>query len=155
LKNALCGPYAAIGDSFFWGGIVAVRLGRRAAGRYESVAAPLIAFCCTIRDGFMGALEGIYEGYRLGKMGIDFVRRLDLLGKARKIRWISLSFLALLAAFIASKDVAVPLFPWCGRHENRGAFCILCASGPVKKGVSPAHILYGMVVIVFLLCTVK
>ncbi|WP_367361034.1 PTS system mannose/fructose/sorbose family transporter subunit IID [Syntrophus buswellii] len=157
LKNALCGPYAAIGDSFFWG---AYRPLSALAGVllavHESVAAPLIAFCMYNSVALWVRWKGFTEGYRLGKMGIDFVRRLDLLGKARKIRWISLSFLALLAAFIASKDVAVSLVPLVRIGMKIGVlFCILLCFWAVKKGVSPAHILYGMVVIVFLLCTVK
>jgi len=156
LKNALCGPYAAIGDSFFWGAYrpLSALTGVLFAVE-EYVAAPMLTFCMFNTVSLWIRWKGFTEGYRLGKQGIDFVRRLDLPEKTGKIRWISLSFLALLAVLLFSKESVAFLVPW-GRIGMRigGLFCILLCFWAVKKGISPAHILYGMAVIIFLLYTV-
>jgi mannose PTS system EIID component len=156
LKNALCGPYAAIGDSFFWGAyrpLSALTGVLFAVGDY--VAAPLLTFCMYNTVHLWIRWKGFTEGYRLGKQGIEFVRRLDLPEKTAKIRWISLSFLALLAVLLFSKESVAFLVPW-GRIGIRigGLLCILLCFWAVKKGISPAHILYGMVLIILLLYTV-
>ncbi|SEM28675.1 PTS system, mannose-specific IID component [Syntrophus gentianae] len=157
LKNALCGPYAAIGDSFFWGAYrpLSAFTGVLLAVE-EYAAAPLITFCMYNSVSLWVRWRGFTEGYRLGKLGIDFVRRLDLPEKTKKIRWISLSILALLAVLLSSKESVAVLVPY-GRIGMRigGLFCILLCLWAVKKGISPVHILYGMAGIIFLLCTVK
>jgi len=153
LKNALCGPYAAIGDSFFWG---AYRPLSALAGvlfaAEEYMAAPLFTYLLYNTVHFWIRWKGFAEGYRLGKQGIDFVRCLDLPRKSSRIRWISLSFLSLLAVLFSSRESAPFMIPWGGMvMKIGGLLCILLCFWGIKKGISPVHILYGMVIIIFLL----
>jgi mannose PTS system EIID component len=153
LKNTLSGPYAAIGDSFFWG---AYRPFSALVGVFfaieECFAAPLLTFVMYNTVHLWIRWKGFFEGYRLGRQGIDFVRYLDLPEKSGKIRWASLSFLALLAVLLSSKGT-VPFLFWGGQVIMKigGLLCILLCFWGIKKGVSPVHILYGMVIIIFLL----
>jgi len=155
LKNALCGPYAAIGDSFFWGAYRPLSALTGVLLAIEGyVAAPLLTFCMYNTVSLWIRWKGFAEGYRLGKQGIEFVRRLDLPEKIGKIRWVSLSFLALLAALLFAEESVAVLAP-LGRVGMRtgGLFCILLCYWAVKRGISPSHILYGMVVIISLIYT--
>lgn len=153
LKNTLSGPYAAIGDSFFWG---AYRPLSAFVGVFfaveECLAAPLLTFVIYNTVHLWIRWKGFFEGYRLGKQGIDFVRYLDLPKKSGKIRWVSLSFLALLAVLLSSREAFPFLFSW-GQVIIKigGLLCILLCFWGIKKGISPVHILYGMVIIIFLL----
>jgi len=155
LKNALCGAYAAIGDSFFWGAYRPLSALTGVLLAIEGyVAAPLLTFCMYNTVSLWIRWKGFAEGYRLGKQGIEFVRRLDLPEKIGKIRWVSLSFLALLAALLFAEESVAVLAP-LGRVGMRtgGLFCILLCYWAVKRGISPSHILYGMVVIISLIYT--
>lgn len=153
LKNTLSGPYAAIGDAFFWG---AYRPLSALVGVFfavqEYLTAPLLTFVVYNTVHLWIRWKGFAEGYRLGKQGIDFVRRLDLPKKSGRIRWISLSLLALLAVLFSSGKTVPFVIPWGGMAMKIGGLlCTLLCFWGVKKGISPVHILYGMVIIVFLL----
>jgi len=153
LKNALSGPYAAIGDSFFWG---AYRPLSALAGVLfavqEYLAAPLITFCMYNTVHLWIRWKGFTEGYRLGKQGIDFVRRLDLPDKTGRIRWVSLSCLALLSVLFSSRESAPFLVLWEQTGMKIGGLLsILLCFWAIRKGISPVHILYGMAIIIFLL----
>ncbi|MEI7781354.1 MAG: PTS system mannose/fructose/sorbose family transporter subunit IID [Planctomycetota bacterium] len=98
LKEALMGPYAAIGDSFFWG----------ALRSFSAVGAVIVAFTGTFPAPLAFLLlyspahfwvrgKGFLEGYRRGKSGIDFIRGLDLPGAAGRIRFLSLILMNVLA----------------------------------------------------------
>ena len=153
LKNALSGPYAAIGDSFFWGAYrpLAALAGVLFAAE-ECLIAPFYTFFMYNTVHFWIRWKGFTEGYRLGKQGIDFVKRLDLPKKSGKIRWVSLAFLAFLAIQLSYKESNPFILPWAGIVMKVGVLSstLLCFWG-VKKGISPVHILYGMVIIIFLL----
>ena len=151
LKKALMGPYAAIGDSFFWG----------ALRSFSAVGAVIVAFTGTLTAPLAFLLlytpaqlwvrgKGFLEGYRRGKSGIDFIRGLDLPGAAGRIRFLSLILIGVLAA--VAVEIAFRPRDFLPEIPARAAalgLLILFSLG-VRKGISPVKILYGMT----LLCMV-
>ncbi len=105
LKNVLMGPYAAIGDSFFWGAlkpfaaIFAVLVALQGF-----LAAPVIFLLLYTPPHLWIRLRGFLEGYQKGKQGIDFIRILNLPGVAGKLRVVSLIILGILAV-LASEPI--------------------------------------------------
>ena len=153
LKKAFMGPYAAIGDTFFWGTF----------RPFASIVAVVAAMMGVAWAPFLFALlymplqlwirsKGFLEGYRLGVQGFEYIRGLDLPAMNGRIRWASLSVLALFAAWWlesaapAGGDripapvlmIAMPMFT---------LFCL----GAIKMHVPPLAILYGSALILFLL----
>ena len=146
LKNALMGPYAAIGDSFFWG----------ALRPFSSIA----AVCLAIMGIFLAPIlflvlynpvhlwvrvRGFITGWRQGQNAIEFIRRLDLPEMSKRIRWCSTILLGG-AAYLASTagpfhDLLQP-----GLAGQVGGLLVVLASYlAVRKGISPLAILYGSV----------
>jgi mannose PTS system EIID component len=145
LKEALMGPYAAIGDSFFWG----------ALRSFSSVGAVIVAFTGTFPAPLAFLLlyspahlwvrgKGFLEGYRLGKNGINFIRGLNLPGAAARVRFLSSILIGVLAA--VSMDMAfrscnfLPVIPV--RALVLILFILIFLG--VRKRVSPVQVLYGM-----------
>jgi PTS system mannose-specific IID component len=145
LKEALMGPYAAIGDSFFWG----------ALRSFAAVGAVIVAFTETFPAPFAFLLlyspahlwvrgKGFLEGYRRGKSGIDFIRGLDLPGAAARVRFLSLILIGVLAA--VAMDMACRPWNFLPVIPARAAaliLLILIFLG-VRSGISPVQVLYGM-----------
>ena len=76
VKQSLMGPYAAIGDTFFWGAL------RPCAGIFAAIAAwmnlafaPLVFIIIFMPAHLWVRSRGFIEGYRKGKQGIEFIRR--------------------------------------------------------------------------------
>lgn len=152
LKQSLMGAYAAIGDTFFWGAlrpfasIVAVILG------YMGLILAPVAFLLIYTPAHIWIrLKGFIEGYRQGKKGFEFIRSLDLPRIAVIIRWLSLIVLAGALIwlsccgewpFIKTYSLIVKL--------TAMAVVLLCLLF-IKKGVSQICIIYGAVVIFFLI----
>ncbi len=145
LKEALMGPYAAIGDSFFWG----------ALRSFSAIGAVIIAFTGTFPAPLAFLLlyspahlwvrgMGFFEGYRWGKSGIDFIRRLDLPGATVKVRFLSLILIGVLTA-VAMDMVCRPwnLLPVIPARAATLILLILIFLG-VCKGISPVRVLYGL-----------
>ncbi len=97
-KNALAPPYAAIGDSFFWG----------ALRTFVAISAVLITFCSSTWSplAFFFAYgifhlyiryQGFRQGYHLGRQGYDYIRSLDMPRATAQLRWLSLFFIAILS----------------------------------------------------------
>jgi mannose/fructose/N-acetylgalactosamine-specific phosphotransferase system component IID len=145
LKEALMGPYAAIGDSFFWG----------ALRSFSAVGAVIVAFTGTFPAALAFLLlyspahlwvrgMGFFEGYRLGKNGINFIRGQDLPRVTVWVRFLLLILIGVLAA--VAMDMAsrpwnlLPLIP------ARAAALILLVLifWGVRKGISAVQVLYGM-----------
>jgi PTS system mannose-specific IID component len=151
LKKVLMGPYAAIGDSFFWG----------ALRSFSAVGAVIVAFTGTLTAPLAFLLlyspfhlwvrgKGFLEGYRRGKSGIDFIRGLDLPGAAGRIRFLSLILIGVLAAMAVEMACRPRNFlPEIPARAAALGLLILFSLG-VHKGISPVKILYGMT----LLCMV-
>jgi PTS system mannose-specific IID component len=152
LKKAVMGPYAAIGDPFFWGAlrplsaICSVILALQGC-----ILAPL-AFLILYNPAHAWVRgKGFIEGYRQGKNGIDFIRRLDLPGLTRKIRFLSLIMTGILAAAAMEWAFRNPLFPQAALLRVIVALILMLFFFLlVRRGITPLKILYGMT----LLCMV-
>ncbi len=148
LKNALMGPYAAIGDSFFWSslrplsGIAAVCIAFKGL-----VLAPLLFLALYSPAHLWVRVRGFMTGWQQGKNGIEFIRRLDLLEKSRWTRWCS-TFLLGIAAYLASaaQQTQTPPFQPSVLGQIGGLLVILASFLAVRKGLSPLTILYGSVI---------
>jgi mannose PTS system EIID component len=154
LKTAVMGPYAAIGDPFFWGALrpfsaaFAVILALKG-----SLLAPL-AFLCLYNPAHVWVRgKGFIEGCRLGKQSIEFIRGLNLPAITGRMRFVSLILIGILSAFAV--DMAYQ--PWNSLPEipvktAALALIILCFMG-VRRGISPVRILYGTTLVCVALCT--
>jgi PTS system mannose-specific IID component len=145
LKNALMAPYAAMGDSLFWGslkpfaGIVGVLFALKGF-----LVSGLILLIIYNPLHLWIRLKGFLEGYRKGKDGVDFIRGMNLPRISRLIRWMSVFVLGLLA-WVAS---SLSFFPLVDHPEivKKGVMLvvILVCFWMVKRGVSVLSILYGV-----------
>ena len=151
LKKILMGPYAAMGDSFFWGSlkpfsaIVGVALAIKGF-----LVAPLILLLIYNPIHIWVRLKGFIDGYSQGKDGVNSIRMMNLPRMSRRIRWVSVILLGVLA-YIISADYSYP----CVYHEILTKLSILiiilfCFS-VIKKGISPLYILYGMTILFFVI----
>ena len=138
------GPYAAIGDPFFWGALrpfsalVAVILALKGF-----LLAPLAFVILYDPTHAWVRGKGFIEGYRLGKGSIEFVRGLILPAVTSRIRFVSLILIGILAA-VATEMAS---HSWTFFSEIPGkavmlVLIILCFMG-VRRGISPMMILYG------------
>jgi len=144
LKKAVMGPYAALGDPFFWGALrpfsalVAVILALKGF-----LLAPLAFVILYDPTHAWVRGKGFIEGYRLGESSIEFIRGLNLPALTRRIRFVSLILVGILAA-VAAETAS---HSWTSLSEIPGkavvlVLIILCFMG-VRRGVSPVGILYG------------
>lgn len=146
LKNALMGPYAALGDSFFWGAMkpLAAVFGVLLAlqGYLLAPSALLLLY----NPGHLWVrVRGFIEGYRRGKEGIDFIRYMELPWLTERIRWLSLSGLGAIAALI-SHSLYTPSLGRPAEFLTPVAILsliILCYWG-IRNGISQVKIIYGM-----------
>jgi PTS system mannose-specific IID component len=144
LKAALMGPYAGIGDSFFWGALCSfASVAASILALSEALLAPLVYLLLYNPAHLWVRGKGFMEGYRRGKSGIDFIRGLDLPGVAGRIRLLTLILIGVLAAIAAE----AAYHPWTFLPEIPVkavalALILLCFLG-VRKGISSTKILYG------------
>ena len=152
LKTALMGPYAALGDSFFWGAlrpfaaVVSILLALK-----EFLLAPF-AFLILYNPAHLWIrIRGFIEGYHHGKDSVDFIRLLDLPRLTARIRWISLGGLARMAAVISgyleTSALGLPLLFFT--RVILVAHVLLCYWG-IKKRISQVLMLYTMFIMSFL-----
>jgi PTS system mannose-specific IID component len=155
VKQSLMGPYAAIGDTFFWGAlrpcaaIIAIIL-----GWLGIIVAPLVFILIYTPAHFWVRIKGFIEGYRQGKQGIEFIRIMDLPRFSVRIRWISLIILSVFTVLFTAKEKLTSVY-LPGAVINIGAlaiilFCFLL----IKRRISQFYILYGAFVI-FILISMK
>jgi PTS system mannose-specific IID component len=155
VKQSLMGPYAAIGDTFFWGAlrpcaaIIAIIL-----GWLGIIIAPLVFLLIYTPVHFWVRMKGFIEGYRKGKQGIEFIRIMDLPRFAVRLRWIFLVMLSLFAVLLTVKE-KLPSVHLPGAVINLGALAIiLFCFMLIKRRISQFYILYGAFVI-FILISMK
>ncbi|MEE9911495.1 MAG: PTS system mannose/fructose/sorbose family transporter subunit IID [Deltaproteobacteria bacterium] len=148
VKQSLMGPYAAIGDTFFWGAL------RPAAGIIAAglawtgwILAP-VAFLLVYTPAHLWVrAKGFLEGYRRGKQGIEFIRRIDLPRIAVRVRWLSLIFLAGLSAwFLREGSFSFAGMPRMAVMATALVVILLCWF-MIRKGVSQIYILFGALVL--------
>jgi len=149
LKNALMGPYAALGDSFFWGAMkpLAAVFGVLLALQ-AYLLAPWALLLLYNPVHLWVRVGGFVEGYRRGKEGINFIRYLELPWLTGRIRWISVVGLGAMAAMISCSihapalgrpiEFLTPVALW--------SLIMLCYWG-IRNGISQVKIVYGMFII--------
>ncbi len=148
-KNAVMGPYAALGDSFFWGALkpLAAIFGVLFA-LLNLLLAPW-AFLVLFNPAHLWVRgKGFAEGYRLGRDGIDFVRHLNLQLLTARLRWVSLAGLGAIAALL-SQSIPVSFLSLPVLLVTKGiflSFLLLCYWG-LKNGISQVKMLYGMFIL--------
>jgi mannose PTS system EIID component len=154
LKKTLMGPYAAIGDTFFWGtlrpfaAVVAVMFS--AAG---CLWAPIVFLILFEPVHLWVRWQGFIEGYRLGNQGFTYVQSLNLTTMNSKIRWLSVTGLALfMACWLQTVQKPEVIM---GLQTMRISLVvllliILCYWG-VRKHISPVVLFYILATVIFLI----
>ena len=151
LKDILMGPYAGIGDVFFWGTLrVLASVLAVLVALMESWAAPFALLLLHNPFQLWLRIKGLLTGYAWGKQGIVFISTLDLPVAAGRIRWLSLILLGVIAA-IATGSVSLT-GEGLSELSEFGTVLILVLAGcfAIRKGLSQVALLYG----VSLLCMV-
>lgn len=148
LKGSLMGPYAALGDSFFWGALrpFASMVGAILAVLGSAIA-PLVVLCVYNPFHLWVRLGGFVEGYRKGLLGIEFIKSMHLLTAARKIRWLSLVVLAIFASVLGAGTCRQFSFLPEAFITSLVPLSIFLCYWLVKRGTSPVNILYGAAVL--------
>jgi len=146
LKNALMGPYAALGDSFFWGALRPFSAVAALCLAVQGIVLAPVVFLALYNPPHLWVrIRGFLEGWRHGKDGIDFVRRLELPEKTRWARWASAVVLGGLAV-LASSSGPLPDSLGPGLWVQAACLLVVLASyGAVKKGLPALAIVYGAV----------
>jgi mannose PTS system EIID component len=152
VKQSLMGPYAAIGDTFFWGSLkplAAIVAAALALSGY--IIAPLAFLMIHSPAHIWVRLKGFVEGYRRGKQGIEFIRLIELPRVSTKIRWVSLIILGFCALWLSYAGLmnsdAVPGIVF----RASAIIIILCCYFLIKNGISQGYILYGAALIFLLI----
>jgi PTS system mannose-specific IID component len=152
VKQSLMGPYAAIGDTFFWGAlrpfaaIIAIVLAYRGY-----VIAPLAFLLLYTPAHVWVRLKGFLEGYKRGKQGIEFIRVLDLPRVAVRIRWFSLAILAGSSLWLTGYEF-LPIINASDFVTKLVAMAtILMCLLLIKLRISQFYILYGAAILFLLI----
>jgi PTS system mannose-specific IID component len=156
IKQSLMGPYAAIGDTFFWGALRPFAAIVACVLAYAGYLVAPLAFLLLYTPSHLWVrLKGFIEGYKRGKQGIEFIRMMDLPRIAVRIRWISLIVLAGPAAFLFTYNNRSPFIILSDvMMMVVAAAIILVCLLLIKKRISQFYILYGAAII-FLLLSLK
>jgi len=153
LKSTLMAPYAAMGDSLFWGSLkpFAASIGALAALK-GFISAPLILLFIYNPVPVWVRVKGFFEGYRKGKNGIEFIRHLNLPLMSRRVRWMSVVLLGMLAFSVSGVGMAPPEFGAAEKILVLGVTLLCCFI--IRQGISSLKILYGAFVLFLLLASV-
>lgn len=155
VKQSLMGPYAAIGDAFFWGAL------RPCAGICSaglvwmgSAFAPLAFLLIYSPVHILVRGWGFFEGYRSGKRGIEYIRGMDLPGMTGRVRWLALAALCAGSLWIlqAGYRGAAAGAPGLAAAAVILAMILLCW-WLVKRGVSQVYLLYGTAALLMIFST--
>ena len=151
IKSALMAPYAAIGDSFFWGAlclfssVLTVLL-----ALHGSILAPLTFMLVFSPAQLLVRVNGFIKGYHLGVDGFNYIKTLDLPSVSSRLHYGSLFIIGLLAVWGLNAN---------GEYENslRAIFFWLFGASVFSlsflgalRQISIEKIIYGVV----LLCMV-
>jgi PTS system mannose-specific IID component len=144
LKKAVMGPYAAIGDSFFWGALRLFSAVGAVILAYQGyLLAPLVFLLLYNPAHVWVRIRGFFEGYRRGKHSIHFIKGLDLPRLTGKIRLLSLILTGILAAVVAEMAYRpLDFLPEIPVKAVALTLILLCFLG-IHKGIAPLKILYG------------
>jgi len=152
LKKALMGPYAAIGDSFFWGALRSFSaVGAVILALAGTLLAPLAFLLLYTPAHLWVRVKGFLEGYRCGRNGIDFIRALDLPRESVKFRYLALILIGSLAAVAIDTTSRSRNFLPEMPGGAVGLVLLLLAFAGVRRGISSVKILYGMSILCMVL----
>lgn len=152
LKRTLMAPYAAMGDSLFWGSLRPFSAGLAVAMALRGwVVAPLVFLLVYNSVHALVRVKGFKEGYRTGKGAIDFIREVNLPQLSRRIRWFSVVLLGVLAYIVSD----IPRFVFINHldivEKTSILVTILFCFWLIRKGVSSLRIIYGASLLFFLI----
>jgi len=156
VKNGLMGPYAAIGDTFFWGalrpfaGIVAVVLALAGV-----VGAPLAFLLVYTPPHLFVRIKGFIEGYKRGKQGMEFIRALNLPRITSIVRWFSLVVMAVFAVWLSYAEYSSLLHTYGIVVALASVSIVLLFYFLIKKGLSQIYIIYGSVAVFFIITSIR
>ncbi|MEI6315526.1 MAG: PTS system mannose/fructose/sorbose family transporter subunit IID [Syntrophus sp. (in: bacteria)] len=148
LKKSLMGPYAAIGDSFFWGSLRPLTGITAAALAYQGSAwGPFVLLLLFDPLQLWIRLKGFIEGYRHGWQGITYIQSWNMPRLARFMRWGTIFCLSIAAASlgwgIADTYSGIGMQPLFSIAVLAAVVLSFLA---IERGLSPLAILYGMTV---------
>ncbi|MEN6621326.1 MAG: PTS system mannose/fructose/sorbose family transporter subunit IID [Smithella sp.] len=153
IKKILAGPYAAIGDAFFWSALRPFAAILSCVLAYLGyVIAPLAFLIIYTPVHIWVRMTSFFGSYQKGKQGVEFIRSLNLPLIAIRIRWLSLILLIGLTSFLLSSKeyLQVHILSDIGMKIMAvtvvTVFILL-----IRKRISQVYILYGTVIILFLL----
>lgn len=148
VKKALMGPYAAIGDAFFYG---ALRL-------FSAVLSVLIAFSGSSYApfAFMAIFSppqivvrtgGFLSGIRLGRGGFNYIRALDLPRDSSVLRYGSLIVLAVMSVALTDDLVGNSGHWQKAASVAVGSAILLFSFAGNFKEISSEKLLYGITIL--------
>lgn len=147
-KKALMGPYAALGDSFFWGALRLFSSGWAVLfALLGSLYAPLLFLLFFSPPQIFIRVGGYVTGLRSGKNGFSYIRHLDLPRKTLLFRYGSLVVLGVAAAasFSAIGNCAGSASSFVDLII--GSLVFFLSFWGIKRGLSSVKMLYGMAVL--------
>ena len=151
VKQSLMGPYAAIGDTFFWGALKPLAAIIAAALAFSGyIIAPAAFLMVHAPSHGWVRFKGFVEGYRRGKQGIEFIRIIELPRVSTKIRWVSLVLLGFCALWLSNAGFMNPAAIPGIVLRSAAVVIILCCYLLIKNGISQVYILYGATIIFLL-----
>jgi len=144
LKKSLMGPYAAIGDSFFWGSLRPLAGITAATIAYQGYAwGPFVLLLLFAPLHFWIRLKGFIEGYRHGWQGITYIQSWDLPRLARFMRRGTIFCLSIAAACLGREIANVHPGIWMQPLVGMAVLAaILLSFLAMERGLSPLAILY-------------
>jgi PTS system mannose-specific IID component len=145
LKKAVMGPYAAIGDPFFWSALrsfAAVGAVILALQGFVLLA-PMALLLLFNPAHFWIRAKGFWEGYRGGRQGVAFISGLDLPRLARRLRLLTLIGVGLLAAAAVDRLPHPPGLALEMTVKAAAFAAIMVFLLGIRGGRSPLFILYG------------
>ncbi len=144
VKQSLAGPYAAIGDIFFWGALKPFATVLAVTLAYAGLIIAPLAFLLIYTPAHVWVrFKGFIESYRRGKQGIEFISIMDLPRTAVRIR---LSLMLILAGLLywLLQIGQVPFINTSGILMKLVAMSVvLICFWLVNKGISQVYILYS------------
>ncbi len=157
VKQVLSGPYAAIGDTFFWGALRPFAAMMACVLAYAgNTFAPLAFLLLYTPSHLWVRAKGFWESYRRGKQGVEFVRMLDLPNVAVRMRWFSLILLSGTALFLISGSQYSSFVNLSGMMTNLAAIAVIMVCFLlVKKRISQVYIFYAAALLFLLISSLK
>lgn len=146
LKKTLMAPYAAMGDSLFWGSLkpFASVMGVLTALK-GFLLAPLVVLFIFNPVPFWVRVRGFFEGYRRGREGIEFFKLANLPQMSIRLRWMSTVLFGILAFSVSSLNLLPSGFQII--EKITALALILLCYWMLKQGISSFRILYGAFVL--------